>query len=286
MRKDWLLVLIPGLIWGASFLFIAEGLQAIGPNGISFVRLLIGCTTLSCFPRSWRSVPRGEWLAIVAVGFFWMALPLTLFPHAEQHVTSAITGMLNGTVPLFTAVIASLVARRLPPYGMIVGLAVGTLGAILMALPTIREGQSSLTGVLLILGAVVSYGIAYNVLAPLQQRNGSLPVLWRAQLVAVALTAPLGIPDLLAARWSLIPLLSLLALGALGTGLAYILLTIATGRVGATRASSTNFLIPLVSLLLGVTLRGEHVPALAVIGAAVCVTGAWLMQRARASIIT
>ena len=286
MRKDWLLVLIPGLIWGASFLFIAEGLQAIGPNGISFVRLLIGCTTLSCFPRSWRSVPRGEWLAIVAVGFFWMALPLTLFPHAEQHVTSAITGMLNGTVPLFTGVIASLVARRLPPYGMIVGLAVGTLGAILMALPTIREGQSSLTGVLLILGAVVSYGIAYNVLAPLQQRNGSLPVLWRAQLVAVALTAPLGIPDLLAARWSLIPLLSLLALGALGTGLAYILLTIATGRVGATRASSTNFLIPLVSLLLGVTLRGEHVPALAVIGAAVCVTGAWLMQRARASIIT
>lgn len=281
MRKDWLLVLIPGLIWGASFLFIAEGLQAIGPNGISFVRLLIGCTTLSFFPRSWRAVPRSEWLAIVAVGFFWMALPLTLFPHAEQHVTSAITGMLNGTVPLFTAAIATLVARRLPPSGVIVGLAVGTLGAILMALPTVREGQSSTTGVLLILGAVVSYGIAYNVLAPLQQRNGSLPVLWRAQLVAVTLTAPLGIPDLLAAHWTPIPLLSLLALGAFGTGLAYILLTIATGRVGPTRASSTNFLIPLVSLLLGVTLRGEHVPVLAVIGAGVCVTGAWLMQRAR-----
>lgn len=271
------------MIWGASFLFIAEGLRAIGPNGIAFVRLLIGCATVSCIPGSWRSVPRREWLPIAVVGVFWMALPLTLFPHAEQHVTSAITGMLNGTVPLFTAAIATLVLRRLPPRGEMVGLAVGTLGAILMALPTVREGRSSATGVLLILGAVVSYGLAYNVLAPLQQRNGTLPILWRAQLVAVALTAPLGVPDLLAAHWSPIPLLSLLALGALGTGLAYLLLTIAAGRVGPTRAASTNFLIPLVSLLLGVTLRGEHVPALAVFGAGVCVTGAWLMQRARLS---
>ena len=77
------------------------------------------------------------------------------------------------------------------------------------------------------------------------------------------------------------PLLSLVALGALGTGVAYVLITVAAGRVGATRASANNFLIPPVALLLGVTLRGEHVPALAVAGAAVAVTGAWLMQRAR-----
>ena len=59
------------------------------------------------------------------------------------------------------------------------------------------------------------------------------------------------------------------------------LITVAVGRVGATRASANNFLIPPVALLLGVTLRGEHVPALAVAGATVAVTGAWLMQRAR-----
>jgi len=96
----------------------------------------------------------------------------------------------------------------------------------------------------------------------------------------LVLTAPLGIPDL-AAHWSPLPLLSLIALGALGTGVAYAPLTVATGRVGATRASATNFLIAPVALLLGVTLRGEHVAALAVAGAAVAVTGAWLMQRAR-----
>lgn len=77
------------------------------------------------------------------------------------------------------------------------------------------------------------------------------------------------------------PLLSLFALGALGTGVAYVLLTVATGRIGATRASATNFLIPPVALLLGVSVRGEHVPLLSVLGAGVCVAGAWLMHRER-----
>lgn len=274
-------MLIPGLIWGASFLFIAEGLRSIGPNGVAFVRILIGFTTLALFPRAWQSVPRREWLWIVVVGTLWMGLPLALVPHAEQHVSSAITGMLNAAVPLFAAIVATIVARQLPPRGVLAGLVVGITGAVLMALPTVRAGRSSMTGVLLILAAVASYGIALNVAGPLQRRNGALPVIWRAQAVAVLLTAPLGIPDLLAAHWSPVPLLSLVALGALGTGVAYVLITVAAGRVGATRASANNFLIPPVALLLGVTLRGEHVPPLAVAGATVAVTGAWLMQRAR-----
>jgi drug/metabolite transporter (DMT)-like permease len=283
VKRDFLLVLIPGLIWGASFLFIAEGLQAIGPNGVAFVRILVGFATLSLFPQAWTSVPGREWPGIVIVGVLWMALPLTLVPHAEQHVSSAITGMLNSSVPLFAAMVATIVAGRLPPAGVRVGLLVGMLGAAFMALPTIHEGRSSTTGVLLILAAVASYGVALNVAGPLQQRNGALPIIWRAQRVALLLTAPLGIPDLLAAHWSPVPLLSLLTLGALGTGVAYALLTVAAGRVGATRAAANNFLIPPVALLLGVTVRGEHVPLLAVLGAAVCVTGAWLMQLARAS---
>jgi len=78
-----------------------------------------------------------------------------------------------------------------------------------------------------------------------------------------------------------VPLLCLLTLGALGTGVAYGLITVAAGRLGATRASANNFIIPPMALLLGVMVRGEHVPLLAIAGAAVCVTGAWVMQRAR-----
>jgi drug/metabolite transporter (DMT)-like permease len=278
---DWVLLVVPGVIWGASFLFIAEGLRAIGPNGVTFVRILVGFLTLALVPASRRPVPRADWGAIALLGVIWLAFPLSMFPFAEQRVTSALTGMLNGATALFTAAVAAFLARQLPSRGVGAGLAVGLTGAVLVAWPSLGEGRSSAVGVMLILAALVSYGFALNLARPLQQRYGALPVIWRAQAVGVVLTAPLGLPDLLAAHFTLGPLLCLLALGALGTGVAYVLTAMAAGRVGATRASATTFLIPPVALALGVLVRGERVAMLSVVGGVVCVGGAWLIRRAQ-----
>lgn len=280
---DWLLLTLPGLIWGASFLFMAEGLRAIGPYGVAFVRIFVGCATLGLVPAARRPIAPADWPGVALLGVIWLALPLSLFPFAEQRVSSALTGMLNGAVPLFTAAAATVLTRRLPSRGIATGLAVGVAGAVLMAWPALREGRSTATGIVLILVALVCYGFALHVAMPLQTRYGALPVLWRALVVAVALTAPLGLPDVAAARWSPGPLASLLALGAGGTGVAYVLLAVAAGRLGATRASATTFLIPAVSLALGVLVRHEPVALLSVAGAAVSVCGAGLMRRDRRS---
>jgi len=278
---DWILLIVPGVIWGASFLFIAEGLEAMGPNGVTFTRILVGFVTLAVFSGSRRAIRREDWLGTAAVGVLWMAFPLSMFPYAERHVSSALTGMLNGAVPLFIAIVAAGIARQWPSRSIALGLAVGLAGGVLMGLPAIGQGRSTVNGVLLILAALVSYGFALNIARPVQLRNGALPVIWRAQAVALVLTAPLGLPEMLRARWSSGPLFSLLALGALGTGLAYVLTVMAAGRVGATKASATAFLIPPVALLLGVLVRGEHVAALSVLGGVVCLAGAWLMRRAQ-----
>ena len=79
---------------------------------------------------------------------------------------SALTGMLNAAIPLFTAVVATAIAGRVPERRVIVGLAVGLIGAGLIAWPTMHEDRSSVVGVLLILAAVVSYGFALNLPAP------------------------------------------------------------------------------------------------------------------------
>jgi drug/metabolite transporter (DMT)-like permease len=278
---DWILVTLPGIIWGASFLFIAEGLRVVGPAGVTFARILVGFLTLALVPAARRPVAKPDRGGTALLGLVWMAFPLSMFPFAERHVSSALTGMLNAAVPLFAAIVESVLVRRLPSRGVAGGLAVGLAGAVLMAWPTLHEGRSSVVGVLLILAALISYGFAINLARPLQQRNGALPVIWRAQAAALVLTAPLGISDLLHARWITGPVLALLALGVLGTGVAFVVITIAAGRVGSTRASSTAFLIPPVALVLGVLVRHEHVAALSILGAAVCVAGAWLMNRAR-----
>jgi drug/metabolite transporter (DMT)-like permease len=280
---DWLVLAGPGLIWGASFLFIAEGLESVGPNGVTFLRIVVGFATLGLFPASWKPVPRSDWGWVALIGVIWMAFPLSMFPYAEQRVSSALTGMLNGANPLFTAVVAALLARQAPSRGVITGLAVGLAGAVLVALPSLGEGQNSVVGVLLILAALVSYGFALNLARPLQQRNGALPVILRAQAVAIVLTAPLGIRDVATAHWALVPALSILALGILGTGLAYNLMAVAAGRFGATRASATTFLIPGVALVLGLLVRGEKVALLSIIGGGVCVAGAWLIHKAQSA---
>jgi len=278
---SWMLVVVPGLIWGASFLFIAEGLEAVAPMGVTFVRIAVGFATLSLIPSARRPILRSDRAKTALLGVLWLAFPLSMFPFAEQHVSSALAGMLNGATPLFAALIASLLARRAPSRQVALGLAIGFAGAVLIALPGLSDlatmsGQTG--GVLMILSALVSYAFAYSLARPLQQRNGALPVIWRALGVALVLTAPFGAPALPGAHWTARSLGSLLALGALGTGVAYAMLATAAGRLDATRASANNFIIPVVSLLLGVSIRHEQVSSLSIVGAAICLTGAWLIK--------
>ena len=274
---DWALLVVPGVIWGASFLFIAEGLDAVAPNGVTITRIAIGFLTLSLFPSARRPVARADWAGTAALGVLWLAFPLSMFPFAEQHVSSALTGMLNGATPLFVAAVASLIARQLPERGVVTGLIVGFGGAVIMALPAMG-GSSSAFGIGLIVAALVSYGIALNIARPLQQRNGAIPVVWRALGVALVLTAPLGLPEALQGAWTLRPALAMLCLGAGGTAIATILAATAAGRMGATTASATAFLIPVVALLLGVLVRHERIGMMSLIGAAICLSGAAIIR--------
>jgi drug/metabolite transporter (DMT)-like permease len=274
---NWALLVVPGVIWGASFLFIAEGLTAVAPNGVTFTRIAIGFLTLSLFPSARQPVARSDWAGTAALGVLWFAFPLSMFPFAEQHVSSALTGMLNGATPLCVAAVASLIAHRLPERGTLAGLLVGFGGAVLMALPAMG-GPSSAFAIGLIVLALISYGAALNVARPLQQRNGAIPVVWRALGFALILTAPLGLPAVLEGEWTLWPALAMLCLGAGGTAIATILTATAAGRMGATKAAATTFLIPVVALTLGVVIRGETVTVISLIGAVVCLFGAAVIR--------
>src|SRR5258706_1183273 len=274
--NEWALTIACGLIWAASFLWIAVGLESFAPNFITWLRIAAGLAAVSCMPSSWKPIERRDWPAIVFLGVFYMAFPLALFPLAERHVSSSVTGMLNGATPLFVAVVAAIMLRRLPRRRQAIGVFIGLIGVVLIALPTLGEGSSSSTGVGLVLIALVSYGVSVNVIVPLQHRYGSLPVLWRLQIVAFVLMVPFGVAGLGESSFEWRPFLAVLALGILGTGVAYAFATTLGGRVGGTRASLITYLIPVVSIVVGRIFRGDRIAVLAGISTIVVVARAWV----------
>ena len=72
-----MLLVVPGVIRGASFLFIAEGLRSIGPNGVTFVRILVGFLTLAVLPSARRPLARSDGAGVGLLGVLRLALPLS-----------------------------------------------------------------------------------------------------------------------------------------------------------------------------------------------------------------
>ena len=277
--SDWARWAVPGLVWGMSFFFIAEALDAFPAAVITPLRVGLGFLTLSLVPATRRTrIEAADRWRIALLGIIWMAIPLSLFPFAEQHVSSSVTGMLNGATPIFVTIVAASMARKVPHARQLTGLLIGLGGVVLIALPA-GSGKNSLTGVVMIFVALVFYGFALNVAVPLQQKYGALPVLWRSQAVALVATLPLGLTKVGDIHFTWKAMLAMIGLGVLGTALAYVMMTDNAGRLGSPRASASVYLIPVVSLLLGALVRDEHVAVLSVLGCAVALVGAWLASR-------
>lgn len=277
---DWGLLFSSGLIWGASFLLIAEGLESFEPGVVTFARIACGFLTLALVRTSRVKVDRADWLRIAAVGVAWLAFPMTLFPIAQQHISSSLAGMLSGAIPVFVALIASIALRRAPGRWQLVGIATGVIGLVLIGVPSLTEDSSTALGVVLIVTAVVSYGVAINLCVPLTQRYGSLPVLWRSQAVALVLTAPFAVSGLGDSSWSTSSFIACVVLGVFGTAIAFVLMTTLAARVGPTRASALTYVEASAALALGVVIRGDNVAAIEVVGCATVLAGAWFTGRA------
>jgi drug/metabolite transporter (DMT)-like permease len=277
--SDWALLVFVAATWGASFLLIDIGVDHFAPAVVALLRLAFGAATLAAVPAARRGVPRSAWPAIALLGVTWMAAPFVLFGVAQQSIDSSLAGMLNAAAPLFTAVVAALVARRLPSRRRAGGLMIGFLGVLAITWPSLGGAHATAAGAGLVIAATALYGIAFNVAGPLQQRHGALPVIWRAELVAVALVAPLGIATLSGSAFAWSSLAAVAALGALGTALAFVAFATLAGRVGSTRASVTVYFLPAVAIALGALFRDETIAGVSLLGTVLVTAGAYVTSR-------
>ena len=278
---DWAILSSLALIWGSSFLFIAIGLEHFTPAQVAFIRISLGTGALALVPKARKAVPRADMPRVAVLGLMWIGIPFILFPVAQQWIDSSLAGMINGGVPLWAALVATLVARRLPPRGVLLGLAAGFAGIVLIGVPTLDVGGSTAAGAGLILLATVMYGISLNIAVPLQRAHGSLPVMLRAQGIAALFTLPFAAAGLGEATFGLGSVVAVAALGVLGTGIALALMATLAGRVGAARGSVAIYLVPIVAIVLGAVFRGEDIHPLSLVGTGMVILGAWVTSRAQ-----
>jgi drug/metabolite transporter (DMT)-like permease len=282
-RVEWSLLLATAVMWGSSYLLIAVALEGLRPLAVAFLRVAFGLGVVAMLPAARRgSVARSDGARVAVLGVLWLALPLALYPIAQRHADSSVAGMITGSQPIVSAVIAATLLRRRPESGVKCGLAVGFAGVVLVvSASTSGSNAASLGGVILILVAVACYALATNLAVPLQQRYGALAVIVRALLVAFVLLTVPGIIALLQSEPRIGSLAATFVLGVVSTGAGYVTFTTLVGRAGATRGAVAIYLVPIVAIVLGVVFRGERPSALALAGAALVTAGALLVGRSR-----
>jgi drug/metabolite transporter (DMT)-like permease len=258
--------LILAMIWGSSFLFMRTAAVEFGALLTAGLRVTIAAVFL--LPLLWLKgqvpVLRAHWKPVLLVGVFNSALPFALYCFAVQHISTGLSSILNATVPLFGALVAWIWLGDKPTLSRATGLAIGFVGVLLLAGGEARfkpesSGISPLWSVAACLLATLSYGLSANFakrfiphVPPLATATGSqigaslalfLPALW---------SWPDHVPSL--QSWA-----SLVVVGVVCTGVAYILYFRLIERTGPARALTVTFLVPVFAIAYGVLLLSEHV---------------------------
>lgn len=277
--KHWVVFILLGAIWSASFLWIKIALEEVGPLTLVAFRVGFGLLTGLAvalllripLPRGWKI-----WRVYLILGIINVAIPFFLITWGEQSIDSAVAAILNATVPLFTIVIAHFFLqddRMTVP--KVAGLLIGFIGiVVLMSQDIDANAHNSLIGQLAVIVASASYAVSYiyarrNTQQVPGEIRGSLPLV-SAFVVMGAIApfaeAPLRIPQL-PITW-----IGLLWLGVLGTGLALIMQYYLVHEIGPTRATLVTYIFPLGGVLLGVIFLHEPLTWQLAVGAVLIIS--------------
>jgi drug/metabolite transporter (DMT)-like permease len=284
--RDTGLLLLLALLWGNSFLFIKTAVAEVPPGWVVAGRLTIGSALLLGIvvvrrlrlPRDRRHL-----IALAAIGILGTAVPWTAQAWAQQALDSGLVAVLNATTPIATLVLAIGFGIERLYTARVVGLTVAILGSLVVI-----GGELSAGGPLaaLLVATLAPFGYGLGGVITRREISGKVATMpaVAAQLAmgGVFLTAaafPLEGPPPSVAELSPIVTAALLALGLLGTGVAFIIYFTLIGRVGATNASMVTYIVPIVGLAAGALFRGERFGPNVFVGAAILIAGVYLAQR-------
>lgn len=277
---EWLLALGMALTWGSSFLLIDIIIRDAPTTFVPFGRSFFGMVALFFVPQSRETIDRSHRPRLLILGLIWMAMPFLLFPLAERTVASSIAGMMNGALPVVVAVVTAIWVRKSPSIQRMTAVVVGFLGIVLIAAPSIKEGSSAdLKGIIYLVLALLCYAVGLNIARPLQAIYSPASLMLRVVAISTIISAPLGLVAMTRATFSLSMIGATIVLGALGSGIAFLLFGTLLKRTGPVRAMIPTYFTPIVGTFLGVFFNDEKILLLSILGMLIVTFGAWLTSR-------
>lgn len=278
---------LTGIVWGSSFLFIAVALTGMTPAQVAGGRLLFGALALAAIVAIRRErLPRGlrTWGHLCVLAMTFCVVPFLLFAWAEQHVSSGLASIFNATTPIMTAIMAWAVFRveslRL---GQLIGIGVGIVGVVVIIAPgAVGEVGDSTVAQLALLGATACYGVSLAYMRRFLGDSGLSGIAFAFGYIGPAAAFMLLLSPVILAepmRLTLPVVGSIVALGVLGTGVAYVWNQNTLRAWGPTRASTVTYITPVVGVGLGILVLGERISWNEPVGAAVVFLGILLVQQ-------
>jgi drug/metabolite transporter (DMT)-like permease len=283
-RSQWLIFLALGFMWGSSYLFIKLAVDAFGTFTLVALRLAVGAALLwvvirlagQALPRERRIYGHLAVMAIVNI-----VVPFALITWAEQSVDSSIAAILTSAVPLFAIIIAPLFLHDEPiRVNGLAGLAIGFVGVIVLTSRDFSTAGSDVTGEIALLGAALSYAV--GAVYARHNMRGVPPMIPAVFQVTFALLIAAMIAIVFEHPWDARPdaeaVFSIVWLGLLGSGLAYLAMFRLLAVWGATRTTLVAYEIPVVGIILGSLVLQEPIDGRLLVGTALVVGGVALVN--------
>ncbi len=286
------------LLWASAFVAIRHLGADFSPGALSLGRLLVGSLTLGAVVvltrrrgpvgaqgdgRGGARLPRPgrrEWASLVTVGVLWFGVYNLALNEGELRVDAGTAAMLIQVSPVLIALLAAgFLGERFTAW-LGAGLLLAFGGVAVIALSSARAGDRDPLGVLLVLLAAVVYAISLVLQKPLVRRLPALQVTWLACSIGAVVCLPWT--GALVRQVAAAPTASVwwvVYLGVFPTALAFTTYAYALGRMDASRLGVSTYLVPPITIVLGVVLLGEAPPPLAYAGGALTLVGVVVSRR-------
>ena len=283
-RRAWTLLGVLASIWGASYLFIKIGLEDFSPAMVVFLRTLLAALVLAplAFRRGALAGMLARWWPVLVLAAVQVAGPFLLISWGEEEISSSLAGILVASAPILTAMLAVFVDRDERPTRVGgIGIGIGIVGVALLLGVDVGGDSAALVGGLAVVLASLGYAIGGFYLKAHFKDAQPIGVVTATMFASALLALPLALATFPSGAPDAGSVAAMAALGAGGTGIAFVIFYTLIAEVGPAKASIVAYVAPVFAVMYGVVFRDEAFTLSTVIGMALILGGSWIAAQGR-----